>query len=586
MPAEEPLIAAPGAELERLRLENETLSAVVGVVASGPDLAHILDRVVDLLTRATNCHACFIYLRGGDQLLLRAASPVYAHLAGKISFRVDQGLAGWVVRRGEAAFIREDATGDPRTHHVPELEEERFQSMVAVPIPSRAGQSLGALVLHTAAPREFDERIINVLARAASLVAGAIENAGLYEEAQERVKALTQLSLLGREIAAVTDRRSLFKLAVGRVRELVDAELCVLYEAEEPNGALRRAASVPVCDPPQGEGESDLVIELLESREPPDLGVRTDIARRLGLGEAPLVAEAVSLTTGGRRTGAVLATAHHHWPESAPELFRAAAQQVALATEKIELIERLTEENLARDLFDALVEGRADAAAAKAETARIDLERRHLVIEARPLERDDPVPWAERAKKLERTIKASAPEAFCDIGPASLRALVPVADGSSAVVTALSDQVAGERVAFGMSDPQSGVPGLIQALQEAIDATRIASLLGSDDIVAYRDTGAYRYLVDALDSGGPHDYLRAAVDRLIAYDRERRSQLLLTLDEYLSQGRSIAAASRTLFIHVNTLRQRLERIEELTGLTLASEDLLALQLAVKLGLVR
>ena len=52
---------------------------------------------------------------------------------------------------------------DPRTNFIPELEEDRFQSMAAVPVPSRSGDVLGVIVLHTAAPHEFDEGILNVL---------------------------------------------------------------------------------------------------------------------------------------------------------------------------------------------------------------------------------------------------------------------------------------------------------------------------------------------------------------------------------------------------------------------------------------
>ena len=44
--------------------------------------------------------------------------------------------------------------------------------------------------------------------------------------------------------------------------------------------------------------------------------------------------------------------------------------------------------------------------------------------------------------------------------------------------------------------------------------------------------------------------------------------------------------ARKLFIHANTLRQRLDRIEKLTGLDLATEDLLSLELAVKLVRLR
>jgi PucR family transcriptional regulator, purine catabolism regulatory protein len=98
--------------------------------------------------------------------------------------------------------------------------------------------------------------------------------------------------------------------------------------------------------------------------------------------------------------------------------------------------------------------------------------------------------------------------------------------------------------------------------------------------------GAYRYLVGPLRDGGPQDPLREAVDRLAAYDRERRAQLLLTLERYLENGRSLTTSARELTVHVNTLRQRLDRIEALTGLDLAGEDLLALQLAIELARLR
>jgi GAF domain-containing protein len=579
-------------ELERLRMENETLSAVVGVVASGPDLGHILDRVVDLLTRATDCHACFVYLRRGERLQLRAASPVFAHLVGKVGFGVDEGLAGWVARRGEAAFIREGAIEDPRTHYVPELEEERFQSMVAVPIPTRAGESLGAIVLHTAAPREFDERVINVLSRAASLVAGAIENARLYEEAQERVEALTELSALGRDIAAVDDRHSLFALASDRIREIVGADVCRIYAADLPGGALDLVAAAPAAEA-AGEDGAELTVRLLEETDVATdaPSIREQIAATLDLAEVPAAADVVGLAAGGRRIGAMLVVAARPWAETTPSLLRTIAQQLALATQKIELIERLTEENLARDLFDALVDGDLPAATAKARAARIDLDRKQVVLESRARDPADAGSWAERAERIERTLKAALPQALCDITAASMRAVIPLSAGGTAATLAaiagLADRVAENDAVCGVSEPQPGAAGAQRAIQEAADAARIAQLLDPEGgILHYRETGAYRYLIDLLESGGPRDHLHGAVETLIEYDRSRRTQLLPTLDEYLSQGRSVAVTARVLFIHVNTLRQRLERIEQLTGLDTTEEDLLALQLAVKLGRIR
>ena len=79
--------------------------------------------------------------------------------------------------------------------------------MVAVPILAKAGDVIGVVVLHTAAPREFDDDVLNFLVHTASLVAGAIENAQLYEETRRRVQALTTLTQLSQALAAVTAAR-------------------------------------------------------------------------------------------------------------------------------------------------------------------------------------------------------------------------------------------------------------------------------------------------------------------------------------------------------------------------------------------
>jgi DNA-binding PucR family transcriptional regulator len=45
----------------------------------------------------------------------------------------------------------------------------------------------------------------------------------------------------------------------------------------------------------------------------------------------------------------------------------------------------------------------------------------------------------------------------------------------------------------------------------------------------------------------------------------------------------VTASARALYIHPNTVRQRLDRIERVSGLHLPKEDLLSLELALKLA---
>ena len=70
---------------------------------------------------------------------------------------------------------------------------------------------------------------------------------------------------------------------------------------------------------------------------------------------------------------------------------------------------------------------------------------------------------------------------------------------------------------------------------------------------------------------------------LIDYDRDRNARLVDTLERYLAARCSVAASARALYIHPNTVRQRLERIQQITGLDLRAEDLLSLELALKVA---
>ena len=178
----------------RLQTAEKTLHQIVSTVASSLELTEVLRAVVRLMTEASGVHACFVYLltEDGERLVLRAASPPYARQAGKVVMERGEGLAWWAAEHGESAFIRDNALADPRTKYFPELEEERFQSLLAVPVIARSGDVIGVITAHTEAPREFSDDEVDFLVTSASLVGGAIENARLYEETRLRVTELEQ----------------------------------------------------------------------------------------------------------------------------------------------------------------------------------------------------------------------------------------------------------------------------------------------------------------------------------------------------------------------------------------------------------
>ncbi|MDT4989968.1 MAG: hypothetical protein QOI74_4062, partial [Micromonosporaceae bacterium] len=61
-------------------------------------------------------------------------------------------------------------------------------------------------------------------------------------------------------------------------------------------------------------------------------------------------------------------------------------------------------------------------------------------------------------------------------------------------------------------------------------------------------------------------------------------ELLDTLDAFLTAGGVLESAARTLFVHPNTVRYRLRRIGEVTGLApLVPRDAFALRIALTVG---
>jgi GAF domain-containing protein len=524
-----------------LELGNETLYAVIGSVAQGPDLDRVLPPIVELLTDATACHACFVYLVEGGLLRMRAASRIYARAVGRVTLRLEEGLCGWVVRHREPAFIREDALHDPRMKLVPELEEERFQSMVAVPLIGREDNVIGVVVLHTQAPREFGTEVLEFLVHVASLVAGAIDNARLYESSRRQVAALSDLTALAQRISGASGRGALYKTACDGV--------CALLEADDVQLALDADRRVVGAD---GPGTHRLSAAIAAGAE--QLGLL--VATRDGAAE-PFDADHL-------------------------RLLDAVAHQLAVALQKADLIERLTEENLVRALFDALADGRHATAEARALRTGHDLMRPHVVAVLEPLE-PGAAGWAGAAARVEGRLRRAVPGTLCDVGDERLRVLLPAAgdDALRRIDDELRRIASDERIAAGRSDPRRGLTGDARSLSEAMSAVRVArSFHRGGGLAAYPALGAFRYLVPPEGGQAPDERHARAVSVLLRYDDERQAELVRTLERYLDDRCGVAQAARSLFVHPNTLRQRLERIEQLTDLVLADEDLLSLRLAL------
>ena len=193
-------------------------------------------------------------------------------------------------------------------------------------------------------------------------------------------------------------------------------------------------------------------------------------------------------------------------------------------------------------------------------------------------------------------------------GSSSLRPAVERAIGASArvvrsrdgVVTAVREgrplrderafveearaQVAAElgdaRASAGLGIPRRAPAGLqVSALQAEQALLLGRALRGEGRTTAFTDLGPYCFVL-----GQPTSDLRDFCGRILgplAGEDGRHAHLIRTLEAYLHGHGSVNAVARDLFLHRNTVRQRLRRIAALTGADLNdAESRLALHLAV------
>jgi sugar diacid utilization regulator len=422
---------------------------------------------------------------------------------------------------------------------------------VSVPVFDTAGSPIAAISLHTQAPREFTDAEADFLVSVAALVAGAIENARLYDEMQNRVRELELLTELGEAIATAATLDELGPEVVRRTLDLVGASETHLYLVENDERLHLRWSFPTSATAPASIGLGEAGPELARS------------------GRSARVA--VALIADGELLGLLSAAETREL-----DLARAVANQTALAIKKIDLIERLAEKNLIKDFFEQLSGGNVlGDIRSRADRLGIDLDEPHVVLLAVPA-----------SEQLERALARLAPRSLFDRQDNATRALLRVpATGAGALVEAIKsfhaelDPPPSVGLSNVCADPASFRAGLEEA-GHALAGTTV--LRGKPPLLSYEDLGAYKYLL-RMSLDGSRDRHRDAIARIADYDEAHSTALLRTLEEFLSRRGTITGTAEALYIHPNTLRQRLRRIMELTGLDLRREDWLMVEIAVKLA---
>ncbi|MEU6860857.1 PucR family transcriptional regulator ligand-binding domain-containing protein [Glycomyces sp. NPDC046736] len=142
----------------------------------------------------------------------------------------------------------------------------------------------------------------------------------------------------------------------------------------------------------------------------------------------------------------------------------------------------------------------------------------------------------------------------------------------------------GEAVGVGLADPVRAPEGLCGALEQARHTATLAQPRpGGIDVAEPDHLVSHRMLLAAVAPEVRDAFRTRVLDPLTAYDARHRSDLLVTLRRFLECDGSWQRCAASLHLHVNTVRYRIRRVEELTGRDLRNPlDRMDLALAVNL----
>jgi sugar diacid utilization regulator len=554
------------AEIQRARADDRRRArGLTALSETAADLAS--HRNVDELLTAI-CHRARLLLATDvAYITLRDAQrgDTYVHTTDGIVSEIFRamrlangvGLGGLVAQTGQPEATA-DYTRDERLAHSRDVdrrvEAEGLRAIVAAPL-KRGDEIIGVLLSGSREVRQFDPTEVALFASLATHAAIALENARLIEGSQRTLADLERAHEALQSHADHVERvgdvyAELAGVALdgGGIDDLLESVTCRMpghIELHDPSGRLLNSATSPAWSDP-----SAVWLQAPVLAGPDKLGLI-----RLRTSEAPAIATELLQRTASLVAGVLLSQR---------------AQTEAEHRHRSILLEELLAEHHAAD----------PELHRRAVRAGIPLDRELVVLV---------IDLAESAKRwawLRAVQAAHRRKAVVGTVGGRIVAIEPGTDASESRAGWSAELRGAEGAAptIGAAGDALGAEGLRTAYRDAVRALDLLLALGRTGTSA--TIAELGFFGQMIGRAGPDDlrvFLERALGPVIEYDHERGTDLLTTLAAVLSQGGHLANSARTLGIHINTLYQRLERLDQILGDRWRESDRrLELHLAVRL----
>ena len=176
-------------------------------------------------------------------------------------------------------------------------------------------------------------------------------------------------------------------------------------------------------------------------------------------------------------------------------------------------------------------------------------------------------------------------KALCMIQSDSFINLVPMDKGKNnrdevvhiakEIKLIIKERIKGLTVSVGLGGGTTEIKYFSKIVFSAQKALDISKRNGKIDYVSdYKKTGVYRLFFDMSNYDEMRNLYEETLHKLEKYDTKNSSNLLETLEMYLEQQKNIGLSAEFLYIHRNTMKYRINRIEEILGCDLKDDNII------------
>ncbi|MEV7159179.1 helix-turn-helix domain-containing protein [Streptomyces misionensis] len=581
----------------RREAELTALFDTAGDLASLRDLDAVLHSIVRRARMLLGTDTAYLTLsdeEAGDTYM-RVTDGSVSELFQNLRLQLGEGLGGLVAQTARP-YASPDYRTDDRFVHTGSIDagvlDEGLVAILGVPLllgSGSGGQVIGALFAADRTPRTFAPDEVALLCSLADHAAIAIDTAKAMADARTALAELAEANTVIREHSAAMQRAA---ESHDRLTDLVLRGGDVSDVAAAVAGLLK--GDVAVHD---GSGWSLTAVGEhggAPTRGMPDAGAAEEAAALVAAAESSR-ATAHAVFRDGRWVCAVLA-GHELLGclvlYGRPELDdpdRRLFERSSVVTSLLLLLRRSvaeTENRVRGDLVtDLLTAPDRDPAGLVARGRRlgIDLDRPHVLLVARA---DDPA----RGRLADAAVRYLFGNGGISAEHEGAVVLLLPCDGTGPGAAARAaagqlGQLTGVPVTVAGAGPAAGPRALADAHAEGLRCLRALRVLGRTGHGA--SVAELGFLGVLLGDGHDVDgFVTAVLGPLLEYDARRGTQLVRTLRAYFDRGGSLTRAKEELHVHVNTVVQRLDRVQALLGPDWNSpERALELQLALRLHLL-